>query len=266
MHPAWRHPSQSANAVHHCHCSFGVATHGFHKHWDDYGVRPTTKHGECSWSSVITLQNTSWLIWPLTKLQRLLLSFYDKDTSWSLAKFLSDWGTNFKSNIVKELCELMGIWNVRTSPYHAQTNRQVEWAHQMFMCIIGKLSRDWKVDWPKHLPELVHAYNSMRLAITAYSLHYLMFGHQWHLPINFYFPMMRGMEKHWCVDCYIAKLCEWLWEAFKETQVQSTSESERQKWYYDRKANAISLETGDLVLAKADAYRGKRQVKDWWEK
>ena len=25
-------------------------------------------------------------------------------------------------------------------------------------------------------------------------------------------------------------------------------------------------ETGDLVLAKADAYKGKRKVKDWWEK
>ena len=27
-----RHLSQSANAAHHCHCSFGIATHGFHKH------------------------------------------------------------------------------------------------------------------------------------------------------------------------------------------------------------------------------------------
>ena len=54
-------------------------------------------------------------------------------------------------------------------------------------------------------------------------------------------------------------------EAFKEVQVQSTSEAERQKWYCDRKANAISLEPGDLVLAKAIAYRGRWKVKDWWE-
>ena len=38
------------------------------------------------------------------------------------AKFLSDRGANFTSNTIKELCELMGIWKVRTSPYHAQTN------------------------------------------------------------------------------------------------------------------------------------------------
>ena len=42
--------------------------------------------------------------------------------------------------------------------------------------------------------------------------------------------------------------------------MQSTLDCERQKGYYDRKANAISLETGDLVLAKADACRGKRKV------
>ena len=34
------------------------------------------------------------------------------------------------------------------------------------------------------------------------------------------------------------------------------SEVERQKWYYDRKANAVLLEPGDLVLAKTNAYRG----------
>ena len=31
------------------------------------------------------------------------------------------------------------------------------------------------------------------------------------------------------------------------------------------KANSISLEPGGLVLAKADPYRGRRQVKDQWK-
>ena len=64
--------------------------------------------------------------------------------------------------------------------------------------------------------------------------------------------MIRDMKKHQHDDHYIAELCEQLQEAFKEAQVQSISEAEGQKWYYSRKANVISLEPGDLVLAKAD--------------
>ena len=73
------------------------------------------------------------------------------------------------------------------------------------------------------------------------------------------------MRKHQCVDHYIANLCEWLQEAIKEAQVQSTLEAERQKCYYNRKATAISLEPGDVVLVKVNTYRGKRKVKDQWE-
>ena len=42
------------------------------------------------------------------------------------AKLLSDQGANFESNIIKELCELTGIWKGRTLPYPAQTNGKVE--------------------------------------------------------------------------------------------------------------------------------------------
>ena len=73
------------------------------------------------------------------------------------------------------------------------------------------------------------------------------------------------MKKHQCIDYYIAELCKLLWEAFKEVQVQSMSEVDRQKQYYYRKANAISLEPGNLVLTKANAYKGKRKVKHQWE-
>ena len=47
--------------------------------------------------------------------------------------------------------------------------------------------------------------------------------------------------------------------------MQSTSVAERQKWYYDRKAKGISLEPGNLVLAEANTYKGRRKVKYQWE-
>ena len=77
------------------------------------------------------------------------------------------------------------------------------------------------------------------------------FGNNCACPSTFYFPTFMSTEKHWCVNHYVADLCEQLCEAFKEVQAQSSSEPERQRWYYDYKANVISLEPGNLVLAKS---------------
>ena len=140
-----RHSCQGTNAAHHCHHSFGATTHRCHKHQDDYGAPTTTKCGVYTGFSAITLQNMSWLMWPLTKLWRPLLNFCGRDTSWSLELWPSswaNWGTNFKSNIIKELCELIGIWKISTSPYHAQINGQVEQADEMLIHMIGKLNKD----------------------------------------------------------------------------------------------------------------------------
>ena len=44
-----------------------------------------------------------------------------------------------------------------------------------------------------------------------------------------------------------------------------TTEACRQKWYYNRKIGAMNLKPGDLVLVKADAWKGKRKTKDRWD-
>ena len=92
------------------------------------------------------------------------------------ARLLSDRGTSFTSSIIWELCEILGIQQLWTTPYHSQANRLVERSHQMIMRMIGKLGEDKKADWPSHLAEIAHAYNATRSAVTGYSLHYLMFG------------------------------------------------------------------------------------------
>ena len=76
--------------------------------------------------------------------------------------------------------------------------------------------------------------NSMINWIPSWKVQYLMFGCQPCLPFDFYFTTIRGIEKHWHVDYYIAEVHEQLLEAFKEAQVQSKSKAERQKWCYDR--------------------------------
>ena len=64
---------------------------------------------------------------------------------------------------------------------------------------------------------------------------------------------------------YVAYVRDRLRNTLWEAQDQSTVEACQQKWYYDRKIGTVNLKPGNLVLVKADAWKGKRKIKDRWE-
>ena len=68
-----------------------------------------------------------------------------------------------------------------------------------------------------------------------------------------------------CVDVYVASIWDRLRTALWEVQSKSMAEACRQKQYYDRNIGAVNLKSGDLVLVKANAWKGKRKIKDRWE-
>ena len=180
------------------------------------------------------------------------------------AKLLSDRGANFTSRLVKELCSAFGIQKCCTTSYHAQCNSQVERFHQTLFCMLGKLTKDKKAQWEKHLPEVLQVYNSTQSAVTSYSPHYLMFGrHPW-LLIDFYFPT-RGAFKHSChVPEYVDEIRRHFKEAYTEAHIQTNLKADQQKQNYDRATSTMQLVPGDTVLLKQDAFQGKRKMKDRW--
>ena len=58
------------------------------------------------------------------------------------AYLVSDQGKAFTGHLISNLCELYGVQKLRTSPYHAQTNGQVERMNQTIIHMIGKLEQD----------------------------------------------------------------------------------------------------------------------------
>ena len=127
------------------------------------------------------------------------------------------------------------------------------------MHMIGKLGEHKKANWPSHLAEILHAYNSTWSTVTGYSPHYLMFGQWPRLLVDFVFPTVGTNEapireaSTRSVDVNVASVRDRLRSALWEVQAQSTTETCQQKWYYDRKIGAVNLKPGDLVLVKVDA-------------
>ena len=95
-----------------------------------------------------------------------------------------------------------------------------------------------------------------------------MFGWRPRLPVDFYFATfrsegapMRGVStRH--VNEYMATVYDQLRATLWEAQAQSTVEAQWQKWYYDWKIGTVDLKPGDLVIVKADTFKGKRKIKD----
>ena len=178
------------------------------------------------------------------------------------AYLVSDQGKAFKSQIVKDLCKLYGVQKFQTSPYHAQTNGQVEQMNQTIIQMIGKLGEDQKACWSEHLPELLSAYNATHSAVTGYSPYYLLFGKRLRIPVDFMFPTLCDPPHMTSMARSVATMQERLKEAFTVARQLTTEEAARQCHYYDKNAGAISLQPGDVVMVRTDRFVGKRKVKD----
>ena len=99
-------------------------------------------------------------------------------------KILMDQGCNFKSQLVADLCKLMGTQKVWTSPYHLQTNGQCKRFNSTLINMLGMLPKEKKSEWKNHIGTLVHAYNCTQNSATGFSPYFLMFGRQPCLPID----------------------------------------------------------------------------------
>ena len=170
------------------------------------------------------------------------------------AKLLSDRGANFTSALVEELCATFGIQKCRTTAYHTQCNGQVEHFHKMLFHMIGKLVHDKKAQWEQHLPELLQAYNSTRSVVTSFLPHYLMFGRQPCLPVDYYFLIVSAFECSHHMPTYMTEVRRCFKEAYAEAHLQTNCEAKKEKGYYDKIMNTVQLVPGDMVLMKTDAY------------
>ena len=181
------------------------------------------------------------------------------------AYLLSDKGKSFTAMVVEDLCKLYGVKKLRTSSYHAQTNGQVECMNQTLIHLIGKLDEDKKACWSRHLLELLMAYNSTRSAVTGYSPHFLLFGRRPRIPVDYLFPTLRDMPHKSKLEESVALHQKRLKKAFAMARQLTSEEAARQQCHYDRRAGAITLQPGDVVMVCTDRFVGKRKVKDRWE-
>ncbi|XP_025754259.1 uncharacterized protein LOC109194643 [Oreochromis niloticus] len=178
-------------------------------------------------------------------------------------RLLSDQGPDFESKTISELCEIIGMKKIRTTPYHPRAN-PVERFNRTLLQMLGTLSDNEKLHWKEYVKPLVHAYNCTKNDVTGYSPYVLMFGRQPRLPIDLVFglPVNAQKKSH---SQYVSDLKHKLEESFKIATSNTQKNAERNKTRFDKQVVDSTLNVGDRVLVRNVKLRGKHKLANRWE-
>ena len=184
----------------------------------------------------------------------------------SCPKFLhSDRAANFRSELISELCRLMGIEKTFTTSFHPQGNGRCERVNRTVLAMLSKYLDENHTEWDRHLPLLTLAYRAQVHRSLGYSPFFLMFGREPRLPVDAEIDAPRSVQSR-TVSEYVDELCAGMRDVYREAIQISDANNLRNKKLYDRKLNSYSYSEGDRVmLCRNVAARGKyyKFVRPW---
>ena len=165
----------------------------------------------------------------------------------------TDQGRNFESNLLKELCRLLGIVKTRTSAYHPEEDGKIERFNRTVVSMLSNYVSDNQRDWDRHLPQVMMAYRSSKHESTKYPPFFMMFGRDVKLPIDVMFGRAPGQPQE-TVE-YTRGLKDSLEAAHNKARTHLQAAQKRQKDYYDRRVAGTSFRVGDRVLLSTTAVK-----------
>ena len=150
------------------------------------------------------------------------------------ANLHSDKGTNFMSNLFKDMCKELGIDRTSTTAYHTQGNAMIEQTNRTIEESLAKYVGEHYNTWSKYLQLIVMAYRSSVHTVTKYSPYYLLFGAPCALPIDCMYETLQAQVFATPSD-YVGNLKKELQLYNELVRLNMEVEQERQKTYYDQK-------------------------------
>ena len=111
---------------------------------------------------------------------------------------LTDQGSNFTLQLLKEVYRLLSIKPIRTSPYHPQTDGHVERFNQTVKVMLRTTATDEGKDWDKLIPYVLFAYREVPQSSKGFSPFELVFGCAVRGPLDV-------LKKTWESDSHISE-------------------------------------------------------------
>ena len=160
-------------------------------------------------------------------------------------QILSDQGPNFESGLFQEMCRLLGIDKVRTSPYQPRTNGMIERWHRTLNSMLGKVVGESQRDWHERLPYVMAAYRATEHSRTGFTPNYLFIGREARAPVDL--TLTTEVIEEQCPAEYVVRQRKQIQEAYDYVREFSGKMAIQQKRRYDLRVRERKFEVGDWV-------------------
>ncbi len=160
-------------------------------------------------------------------------------------ELLSDRGPNFLSELIQEVCKLLGVKKINTSGYHPQTDGLVEKFNSTLINMIAKSCDARKHDYDAHLQYLLFAYRVSAQESTREAPFFLLYGRDARI-------LTETVLSHSCspyavdLDDYKEDLMCEMALAWKLASENITKAQSAQKKAYDRKTKKPDLQVENV--------------------
>jgi len=160
-------------------------------------------------------------------------------------RLVSDQGGNVSGDLIKQLCRLLNIQKIRTTPYHPEGNgkaeRTIGTVKRLLRSMIGELGRNW----PNLLQGVLFAIRSAECRTTGYTPHCLLFGRE------ICFPSEKRFEKFQQYNTpadYVYNLIDRINWIERKAREQFRRSKRYCRSTYNRSTKPYNIKVGDEVF------------------
>ena len=178
-------------------------------------------------------------------------------------EILTDQVSVFMGRLTKQLCRLLDVKWLRTSPYHPQRDGYLERWHGSLKNMLRKCNES-KKEWDNILKYFLFAYRSAPHANTGFSQFVVVLGRPVRGPLDVVEEgWLSGEMDQKIVVEWVDQLGEKLIEMREVVVEREKVAKESMKALFDKKAQSRELEVGMLVLVRTPNL--SRKLDDLWD-
>lgn len=159
----------------------------------------------------------------------------------------SDRGSNYQSELFREVCRLLEIKQTRTSGFRPMANGMIEKFNSSLLNMISAYVDQNQRNWDRYLPLLTMAYRATVHSLTGFTPNKLMFGCECILPVQLQVGCIPPSSTCETYNEYVNDLQikqEQIFQLVRENLKKSVS---RMKRDYDTRISQNNYNVGDLV-------------------